>query len=112
MRPEPLPTISATDLAAALASDTPPVVLDVREPAEVGIAAIDGSVRVPLGEVLADPAGTGIAPDADLVVHCKAQPRSEAAARALLAAGHTRVRVLAGGILAWVADVDPSQPTY
>ena len=112
VRPDPLPTISATDLAAALASDTPPVVLDVREPAEVGIAAINGSVRVPLGEVLADPAGTGIAPDADLVVHCKAQPRSEAAAHALLAAGHTRVRVLAGGILAWVADVDPSQPTY
>ena len=112
-REEPaLDTLPPADLAAALASDSPPVVLDVREPAEVAIAAIDGSVRVPLGEVLADPAGVGLAADADIVVHCKVQPRAEAAARALVAAGHARVRVLEGGILAWVRDIDPTQPEY
>lgn len=105
-------TLSPTELAAELAGDAPPVVLDVREPAEVAIAAIDGSVRVPLAEVLADPTATGIDPDADVVVHCKVQPRAEAAARALEAAGYARVRVLEGGILAWVADVDPSQASY
>ena len=31
---------------------------------------------------------------------------------ALEAAGYARVRVLEGGILAWVADVDPSQASY
>ena len=107
--------LTATDLAAELASATPPVVLDVREPAEIAIAAIDGSVRIPLGEVLASPsivADAGIDLDADLVVHCKVQPRAEAAARALDGAGFTRVRVLDGGILAWIADVDPSQSPY
>lgn len=105
-------TITATELAAALASDAPPFVLDVREPAEVALAAIDGSVRIPLGAVLADPTTTGLAPDADVVVHCKVQPRAEAAARALAGIGFSRVRVLEGGILAWVRDVDPSQPSY
>ena len=61
---------------------------------------------------LADPTATGMDPDADVVVHCKVQPRAEAAARALEAAGYARVRVLEGGILAWVADVDPSQASY
>ncbi|HHU40434.1 MAG TPA: adenylyltransferase/sulfurtransferase MoeZ [Propionibacterium sp.] len=106
------PSLSPTELAAELGSATPPVVLDVREPAEVAIVAIEGSVRVPLGEVLADPAATGLSPDDDVVVHCKAQPRSEAAARKLVAAGFTRVRVLEGGILAWIADVDPTQTPY
>lgn len=110
--PPTMETVTPAELAAALASAAPPVVLDVREPAEVAIAAIEGSRRVPLGEVLADPGATGLAPDADIVVHCKVQPRAEAAARSLVAAGHTHVRVLEGGILAWVRDIDPSQPEY
>lgn len=110
---EYVPTpVTPTELAAELASDAPPVVLDVREPAEVAIAAINGSVRVPLGEVLADATATGIDPDADLVVHCKAGVRAEAAAQALEAAGFSRVRVLEGGILAWSRDVDPSATPY
>lgn len=106
------PLVTPTDLAAELTSDAPPVVLDVREPAEVAIAAIPGSLRVPLADVLADPSTLGLAPDADVVVHCKVQPRAEAAAAALTQAGASRVRVLAGGILAWVREVDPSQPAY
>lgn len=102
--------ISPADLAAELDGPTPPLVLDVREPAEVAIAAIDGSIRIPLGEVLA---GVPDLPrDADLVVHCKVQPRAEAAAAALQHAGFTRVRVLAGGMLAWIEDVDPEQARY
>jgi adenylyltransferase/sulfurtransferase len=32
--------------------------------------------------------------------------------RLLLDAGHPDVRSLDGGVLAWVRDVDPSQPVY
>ena len=102
--------ITPAELAAELDGPTPPTVLDVREPAEVAIAAIDGSVRIPLGEVLA--AAPDLPRDADLVVHCKVQPRAEAAAASLQRAGFTRVRVLAGGILAWIEDVDPEQARY
>ncbi len=107
--------VSPSELAMELASDTPPVVLDVREPAEVEIAAIGGSVRIPLGSLLLDPGlalAAGIAPDADLVVHCKVQPRAEAAVPALAGAGFTRIRVLAGGMLAWISDVDRDLPAY
>lgn len=102
--------VTPTSLAVELAGDTPPTVLDVREPREVAIAAIDGSVRVPLGEVLS--AAPDLPKDADLVVHCKVQPRAEAAAASLTAAGFTRVRVLAGGILAWINDVEPGKVRY
>lgn len=104
------PLVTPTELAAELAGDHPPIVLDVREPAEVAIAAIDGSVRVPLGEVLS--AAPDLPRDADLVVHCKVQPRAEAAAASLQAAGFTRLRVLAGGILAWIDDVAPDLARY
>lgn len=104
------PLVGATELAAELASPQPPTVLDVREPGEVAICAIPGSVRIPLDDLLADVPDLGA--DTDLVIHCKAQPRSERAAAALTDAGHRRVRVLAGGILAWVRDVDPTQPEY
>lgn len=102
--------ITPAELAAELDGATPPTVLDVREPAEVAIAAIDGSIRIPLGEVLA--AAPDLPRDADLVVHCKVQPRAEAAAASLQRAGFTRVRVLAGGILAWIEDVEPEQARY
>ncbi len=107
--PVEIETVSPHDLAAELASARPPVVVDVREPAELAFGAIEGSVRIPLADFLADvPAFDA---DADVVVHCKIQPRAERAAAALIAAGHPRVRVLAGGILAW-ADVDPTVTRY
>jgi adenylyltransferase/sulfurtransferase len=50
--------------------------------------------------------------DQPVVIHCKVGGRSEEAARILIEAGHPDVRSLEGGVLAWVRDVDPSQPTY
>jgi len=38
--------------------------------------------------------------------------RSAKAVQQLQAAGFTRVSNLAGGILRWIDDVDPSQPRY
>lgn len=105
-----IPLVSPRELADELASPAPPTVLDVREPAEVAICAIEGSVRVPLGDLLAEPLGLPL--DANIVVHCKAQPRSEMAYAALRDADFTRVRVLAGGIAAWARDVDPTMVRY
>lgn len=103
-------TVTARALAAELASPTPPTVVDVREPSEVALTAIAGSVRIPLGDVLAAPPDLGA--DTDIVVHCKVQPRAELAVTALLKVGHKKVRVLEGGIDAWREQVDPSQVRY
>ena len=47
----------------------------------------------------------------DLVVYCRSGVRSDDAARQLRAAGF-RASNLAGGILRWSDDVDPSVPKY
>jgi adenylyltransferase/sulfurtransferase len=86
------------------------VLLDVREPHEVEIAAIPGAVHIPLRQLpehldRLDPAE-------DLVVHCKMGPRSARAVKLLREAGFTRARNLTGGIDAWAERIDPSVPRY
>jgi adenylyltransferase/sulfurtransferase len=47
-----------------------------------------------------------------VVVMCKSGVRSAEAAGLLAATGRDDVANLAGGVLAWVHDVDPSLPVY
>ncbi len=108
--PPPPVIVSPLDLSAELSSPNPPLLLDVREPSEVAIASIAGSEHIPLAELLAAPPELG--PDTDIVVFCKVQPRAEAAANALIARGHRRVRVLEGGIVAWSNQVDSRLVRY
>lgn len=84
--------------------------LDVREPYEIGICAIDGSVKIPLGQI----AGRyrEIPRDRDVVVHCKMGGRSAQAVEFLQSKGYGNVKNLAGGILRWIDDVDGSLDRY
>ena len=86
------------------------VLLDVRERFEWDIARIDGAQLVPLAQLPA------LVPALDktheYVIHCKSGVRSATAVRQLQAAGFARVSNLAGGILRWSSDVDPTIPKY
>jgi sulfur-carrier protein adenylyltransferase/sulfurtransferase len=113
-----VPTLTAAELAAVLggaavpSDDAAVTVVDVRGPDERAIAAIPGAVAVHLDQLRS---GGGVAQvpfDRAVVVLCKSGARSAEAARILLDAGHPDVRSLEGGVLAWVRDVDPSQPVY
>jgi adenylyltransferase/sulfurtransferase len=87
--------------------------LDVREPREYDINRIEGSILIPLGELnkRIDELPTG--PDApDIIVYCKSGIRSAKAVNLLREKGFARVQNLRGGILEWIARIDPSQPTY
>lgn len=75
--------VTPRELAGRSRFDRPPIVIDVREPGEVALVAIPGSVRIPLADFLADL--PTLDPDADVVVHCKTGPRAERAAAALAA---------------------------
>lgn len=86
------------------------LVVDVREPAEHDIVAVEGAELVPLGSLLAGE--VHLPRERDIVLFCKAGVRSERAARALLDAGYERVSHVPGGILAWIREVDPQAPTY
>ena len=85
-----------------------PVLLDVRSQPEVELASIPGSVRIPWDELAHR---MGELPDGPVVVHCKTEPRAILAARILAAAGRD-VRVMSGGILGWIDQVDPTLTRY
>jgi adenylyltransferase/sulfurtransferase len=110
-----VPTVTARELADALAgtrTDRPLTLVDVRGPDERAIASIPGAIAVHLDE-LRSGAGVARVPfDHAVVVHCKSGARSAEAVRILLDAGHPDACSLDGGVLAWVRDVDPSQPVY
>lgn len=86
------------------------IVLDVRQPEEIAIAAIAGSVNIPMNELPARLAELN--PEAPIAVICHHGMRSEMAARFLLKNGFTSVANLAGGIDAWSVAVDASVPRY
>lgn len=101
--------VGAPELARMLASDDPPVVLDVRsnEIRRLDDRIIPGARLADieaLEAVLAD-----VAPDTALVIYC-ACPNEVSAARAarlLLQRGFRRVRPLQGGLDAWESSGQP-----
>ncbi len=102
--------VSAIALKEELDSGRDVLVLDVRNPYELDISRIEGSMLIPLGEVR-DRANE-LDPTKDIVVHCRSGVRSAEAIGILEGLGFRKLRNLQGGILAWSRDVDPSLPTY
>jgi sulfur-carrier protein adenylyltransferase/sulfurtransferase len=111
-----VPLVTAPELAVELGSDAPPLVIDVRGPDERAIASIPGAVAIPLDEFRDGSAFRSrdelAARGRRMVVHCKVGSRSAEAVRLAQAAGYTDVLSLDGGVLAWVREVDPTQPVY
>jgi adenylyltransferase/sulfurtransferase len=105
-----VPEITPSQLAARQSRGDDLQLIDVREPHEWDISRIPGARLVPLG-TLPD-ATDSIAPDGDVIVICRSGARSARAVRQLQAAGFSRVYNLAGGILRWSDEVDPSTPKY
>lgn len=103
-----LPSISVTDLAAA--RETGATLLDVREPDELAICAIDGAIAMPMREV----------PErweelrlftGPIYCLCHHGMRSAMVARLLREKGLDAVNV-AGGIDAWAVRIDSGMTRY
>jgi len=104
-----IPQISVKELKARRDAGEDFFLLDVREPYEYQIAQIGGTL-IPQGEVpnrLAE-----IPRDREIVVQCRSGARSQRIAEVLKQAGYNNVVNLAGGILAWSDEVDPSVQKY
>lgn len=113
--PEPAPeaaTVTPRELAAMVAEGREVAIIDVREPVEWDIVRIPGATLVPKGRIVSGEALAELPRDRPIVLHCKSGARSAEALAALHRAGFDDATHLAGGVLAWVADVDPSLPTY
>ena len=102
--------IEPAELAAALATATPPLVLDVREPWEFDIGHLDGAQLIPLGQL---PARLAEVPrHRAIVTVCHHGVRSLNGRALLLRAGFPDVRSLAGGVEAWATEMDPAMKRY
>ncbi|MBA3234005.1 MAG: adenylyltransferase/sulfurtransferase MoeZ [Propionibacteriales bacterium] len=88
------------------------VLVDVREPNEYEINKIPGSVLIPKGEFVNGNALEQLPSDKPVVLHCKSGVRSAEALAVLKGAGFSDSVHVGGGVVAWVQQIDPSQPSY
>jgi rhodanese-related sulfurtransferase len=103
--------ITIDELQRRLGEPKPPVLLDVREPHEVAICALDGALHIPMREV---PLRTGELPDPEtyIVVYCHHGMRSMSVVIWLREAGWPNAISLRGGIDLWAARIDPKMARY
>lgn len=116
--PAPAPaarTISAAGLADRLASRDRGTddfdLVDVREQHEYDLVAIPGARLVPRGGFLDGSAFALLDPTRPLILHCRSGVRSAEVLSLARAAGFDAVH-LAGGVLAWVEQIEPHKPCY
>ncbi|MBU6453541.1 MAG: molybdopterin-synthase adenylyltransferase MoeB [Cyanobacteria bacterium REEB67] len=102
--------IGAVELSRRLNEETPLFLLDVRNPEEYSICHLQDSTLIPLTQLAGRLAE--LDQSKEIIVYCKSGTRSLAALKLLSSHGFTRVKHLSGGILAWIADVDPSMQKY
>jgi rhodanese-related sulfurtransferase len=98
--------VRVDDLAAELASDTPPMLVDVRTTGEYADGFIAGAVNIPLQELTQH---LDLLPDleANIVVYCGSGHRSAIAMTSLNLLGYKNVRSLIGGFGAWKTAEQP-----
>jgi rhodanese-related sulfurtransferase len=98
--------LDAATLRERLALPDPPLLLDVRTPAEFASVHIPGSSNVPLDLLREhrDELGRRLG---ETVLVCRSGARAAQAGRALAEAGLPGVHVLDGGITAWQASGGP-----
>jgi len=102
--------IQPSQLAARLEEGAELEIIDVREPYEWQINHIPGARLVPLDHIASEI--PRLDKKKETILYCKVGARSMYAAQQLADAGVAEVRNLAGGILRWIDEVDPTMPRY
>jgi molybdopterin/thiamine biosynthesis adenylyltransferase/rhodanese-related sulfurtransferase len=105
-------TITARQLKDMQDADENIFLVDVREPNEYEIVSIPGSVLIPKGEFLSGAALERLPQDKRVVLHCKSGARSAECLAIVQNAGFSDAVHVGGGVLSWVATIDPSLPSY
>jgi len=104
-----VPEITPTELAARLDAKEDFDLIEVREPYEWQLGRLPTARLIPLGQLPG--ALSTLDSTRDIVVYCRSGKRSADATLQLRAAGFRAVN-LAGGILRWSDEIDPSLPKY
>jgi len=104
-----IPQITVKELKARRDACEDIFLLDVREPYEFQIAEIGGKL-IPQNDV---PQRLSEIPrNREIVVHCRSGARSQKIAEFLKQSGYNDVVNVAGGILAWADEIDPTVQKY
>ena len=104
-----IPEITVAKLKERLDAKEDFYLLDVREQHEYQICNLEGNL-IPLNEL--PNRIDELDKEREIVVHCRSGQRSAQAVMFLQQAGFAKVSNLAGGILAWSDQIDPSMPKY
>lgn len=99
--------ITPQELADALSSPSPPLLVDVREDYEWDVSRIEGAAHVPLARLRAEIAR--LPRDREIILYCRSGARSARGVAMLRTEGFA-ARNLAGGLVRWVSERNPSMP--
>lgn len=108
-----IPRVTVDELHALMASEAPPVVIDVRSPAgaELEPRRIPGALVLHLQDMKKNRGIPELPQDRHVILYCNCPNEVTAAmgARLLAAQGVTQARPLAGGLDAWLASGHPTE---
>jgi adenylyltransferase/sulfurtransferase len=122
-----LKTVDVYELKDRMDAHDDIVVVDVRDPHEWEISALDNTLRIPKGEIqvaknavlagrkLREETVLGDIPkDKEVLFLCRTGKRSADSINMLLEIGYDQDRLynVSGGILAWAREIDPDMPMY
>jgi membrane protein DedA with SNARE-associated domain/rhodanese-related sulfurtransferase len=115
LRATTMPRASIEELAALMAGEAPPVLIDVRGEAGVQVdpRRIPGALPIPLKTLQQRGAALPFDPgQREIILYCNCPNEVSAAlaAQALMQRGLMRARPLAGGLEAWAAAGHPTAP--
>ena len=102
--------ITVKELKERMDRGDAPRLIDIREPHEHAICTIPGAELIPAAQFIQRLGEFD--PNAEIVIHCRSGGRSGRAVDMMKARGFTNARNLAGGVLAWIDQVDPTQKKY
>jgi rhodanese-related sulfurtransferase len=101
-----VPRISTNEVARRLATNSAPILLDVRTQAEYAVSHLPNAVRIDPGAQVTETL-RGLPPDRPIVVYCAVGYRSGRFAQRLIAAGRKSVYNLEGSIFQWADEGRP-----
>lgn len=102
--------ITVEEAHSILRSEAHCLLIDVREPYEVEICSIEGSVNIPLGQI--PDRCESLPRDHTIFIHCHHGSRSLKATQFLRSKGFKFASNIMGGINAWAQKIDPSIRGY
>ena len=102
--------ITVKELKERMDRGDAPRLIDIREPHEHAICTIPGAELIPAAQFVQRLGEFDR--NTEIVVHCRSGARSGRAVEMMKARGFTNARNLAGGVLAWIDEIDPTQRKY